>query len=169
MLFSISRYIHKYPLVGLISGGSAALKNSFSGLLVVSINRSFWTYLVIPILGPISQNHQETSGLRWKNLKTGRLTIKLELLLADLWEIEMQPESLDIRNKDSLNLFQKNSFKTCVSPNVLFFKRTYKIKICVKISQFQVNFFLFIVPPSEEFFSTSTNTLIFRARQILLC
>ena len=51
---------------------------------------------MIAILGPISQTLQETSGLRWKNLKTGRLTIKLELSLADLREIGMQPESLDI-------------------------------------------------------------------------
>lgn len=51
---------------------------------------------MIPIWDPISQNLQEKSGLRWKNLKTGRLEVKVELSLADFREIGMQPESLNI-------------------------------------------------------------------------
>lgn len=69
------------------------MEDSFSGLLVISINRSFCNYLVIPIRGSISQNLHETSGLRWKNLKTGRLAVKVELSLDDLSEIGMQTES----------------------------------------------------------------------------
>lgn len=51
---------------------------------------------MIPILGHIAQNLQETGGLSWKKLKTGRLAVKVELSLEDLSEIGMQPELLVI-------------------------------------------------------------------------
>lgn len=99
-----------------------SIKVSFSDLLVISTNREFWNYLVIPVFGGglISQNLHENNGLRWKTLKTKRLTVKVKLSLVDLREIGMQPESLNlfIRKQDSLN---HSSFRK-ISLNFYIFK-----------------------------------------------